>query len=1852
MIDKYKNKIGFRKTVSGLILFAFLTGQVFTPSIVKAQLLPNIPAPGTMVGLSQPFNPPILKGVKVYSDNPFRFDFILDKGDAVATDDQLKTDSSRLIKYFLASLTVPEKDLWVNLSPYEKDRIVPQAFGQTQMGRDLLVQDYLLKQITASVIYPEDDVGKKFWDTIYRKAREQFGTTEIPVDTFNKVWILPQKAVVYENAKAGAAYVVESKLKVMLESDYLALDKSQAKGLPQSSKTQELGKQVVREIVIPALEKEVNEGKNFAQLRQVYQSLILAAWYKKKIKESLLSKAYVDQKKVIGVNIDDPNEAEKIWAQYVEAFKKGAFNFIKEEQDVRTKETLPRKYFSGGFDLDLLSNKTNLKPALEIVSDPTIVKQLASSPVDREVVVVAEVNVSSPSDTPNIKRKPALKDLSETNKPHVQAVVRHAGLEANGLGEYLPLFDLFRKASDHESGIIDRVKKILNNHFSPEQLKQNGDFLDVGASDGVIAEALMPYFKHGVAVEIDENASGKLKAKEIPRLYVDTTPIQEYLPNRKFDVILVSHSLYYIEEKDRIDQIKRMASWLKPGGKLILLYTVHGDSQKDLFRMKKALGVPSQAIDGRAIKDSLISEGFEASLEILESAVTADLDGMLKIAPFVLKKSSLQAETIKSQIQEYVEKNLWDETQHNYRLNIPQELLIISNGSGGHNKNALHTPQSDQSMRGDKEHVALYSFESREAIFSNQEVPLRYSAYKYGSQEQSDYFLGMLQTEILKKFGDQINSNPGQWVLATTGYSLNKPSIVPLARKLSAKLGIEYVSVRAVRKNRISGKPLIYADLKTSQAREAVQEMYEYCLESDQSYEGKNVIFIDDFFASGSALKKINTVLVNKYQMRLAGNFVIISIASMQTKDPAVEEEINSFLIRSKPLEEIAKLLNRKDTFVTRYTVAALFTMEMSKFKALVALLDDFYVSKLFIAVMQNYRDAADAEKMRILNDRIRVSSLNRETLINRLKQQNGGLVLLGGPSGAGKTTVADFLAESLGSSVLPVDFYPSDQWATKYGIKSHELFISHDNDLVWAHISQLLRGKEVNITSPYYYAHQFTRRINPPFNKPLIVDGLHAVNPDFIEGLPKSVPITKVFVDAPKQIRFMRRLLTNSDDTDYVATLLRWRNVIEAEEQSIDLSRNNVDLILVEPMSATEIYRLAQATSAIRASLRDHLVDLDERYDSRIVLKGILDDVESFIEERGVDHNLNTGLEDEAQIIRSKRKGLKVAIIGSAKPSEKYAVADGERLGRALADYLRPFEGVAFTGGDLGVGADFYRGYFSSQMSKDRFFVLLPTRFGPNEEYEKVSSNNLSIERLGTSFTVRNIGTALVGDVFIVINGNNGTTQEVIEALRRGKPVVALNYGGVGEILYQAKKSGKIPQDLQDKGLDENALKFIILGDITNISQALDHARELVPDDAQIMDKGGSELTQDKVMLISTDGTAVANASSSLLSNIESFFNQTVADMQQKANLEDELLLGEINDRIQKDLQILKLRAEKGSFVVGNLEDLLRGQEKLIEGLRKAPPVILEFPGTFDPPHLNHVNVMLQAVVGVSGSAQPRTYYAVFAPINDRFSGEGDSGAIWKPNKSSFEHRYQMTKLLSKIFSPLFSAIDTSRYKGAIDMLASVLDSDLKPLTDFYTIAGADNLEHLETYIAKDLSAVPPGIRMHFVILNDFGHPDVVARLSRDYPDNVIVVNDYSQGLRSTQIRTQKRIGVLPISLQKYIQEKSLYGTADQEIKTTSTPVKEAQAGNTKTERSLDDNFMNAQEQLRKGGIDLTGYAKGLQVHSAGQGIEFNFDADMVKQLQNASGLTPVIIDIQPMTTTVPMFLELEKPEMAFASG
>ncbi len=465
-----------RKSISLILIIAFLCSLVTPVPKAQAQGLLGLPEPGTMVALSPAYQPAIIKGLTVHKDNPFLFDFIVDVGQDHLQGPALKNEGQKLIKYFLASLAIPEKDLWVNLSPYEKDRTIPEALGQTEMGRDLLAQDYMLKQITASMIYPEKTLGKEFWDKVYATAQAKFGTTQIPVNTFNKVWIMADKAEVFEHNQT--VFVINCHLKVMLEEDYLSLSKHQrqsgemfkselqrtcpqagcqatqplnVKALqgnhPNASPTpHSISSQILRQIILPQLEVEVNTGKNFANLRQICNSLILASWYKKNLKTALLNQIYTNKERVKGLQrpviarngvtkqSQQDLSPEQIFQRYLQAYKKGVFNYIKEYpfppldgkacrlcgsqasnlQKYKLGQggvMLPRKYFSGGF------HESPAMVSPQVTNDPA---QLVSSLSDRALVSFkTEMGLNGPAmrgadqDAAIIKFKRML-DLTDT----------------------------------------------------------------------------------------------------------------------------------------------------------------------------------------------------------------------------------------------------------------------------------------------------------------------------------------------------------------------------------------------------------------------------------------------------------------------------------------------------------------------------------------------------------------------------------------------------------------------------------------------------------------------------------------------------------------------------------------------------------------------------------------------------------------------------------------------------------------------------------------------------------------------------------------------------------------------------------------------------------------------------------------------------------------------------------------------------------------------------------------------------------------------------------------------------------------------------------------------------------------------------------------------------------------------------------------------------------------------------------------------------------------------------------------------------------------------------------------------
>ena len=131
------------KRLYSLVLACFFVCNVPAPYVFAAQQPLSLPAAGKLLPLSSPSQDMVLRGMRIDVRNPLKFEFILDANKVPRVE---KEEFERLVSYFMAALTIPEKDFWVNLSPYEKDYIISEKVADTDFGRDLLVEDYTLKQ--------------------------------------------------------------------------------------------------------------------------------------------------------------------------------------------------------------------------------------------------------------------------------------------------------------------------------------------------------------------------------------------------------------------------------------------------------------------------------------------------------------------------------------------------------------------------------------------------------------------------------------------------------------------------------------------------------------------------------------------------------------------------------------------------------------------------------------------------------------------------------------------------------------------------------------------------------------------------------------------------------------------------------------------------------------------------------------------------------------------------------------------------------------------------------------------------------------------------------------------------------------------------------------------------------------------------------------------------------------------------------------------------------------------------------------------------------------------------------------------------------------------------------------------------------------------------------------------------------------------------------------------------------------------------------------------------------------------------------------------------------------------------
>ena len=172
-------------------------------------------------------------------------------------------------------------------------------------------------------------------------------------------------------------------------------------------------------------------------------------------------------------------------------------------------------------------------------------------------------------------------------------------------------------------------------------------------------------------------------------------------------------------------------------------------------------------------------------------------------------------------------------------------------------------------------------------------------------------------------------------------------------------------------------------------------------------------------------------------------------------------------------------------------------------------------------------------------------------------------IVAIGGGTGAGKTTLAEGIAQHMGATnvaIIQQDSYYLDRGTMPLSERRKGNFdhpAAFDMDLLISHVEQLKRGRPIQ--RPIYCYKTHTRSQETSVVEPLrivVLEGILVLHPPRL----RQVLDLKVYVDTPDDVRFIRRLRRDMRE--------RSRTVEEVIEQYYDTVRP-MHLRFVEPTRA-----------------------------------------------------------------------------------------------------------------------------------------------------------------------------------------------------------------------------------------------------------------------------------------------------------------------------------------------------------------------------------------------------------------------------------------------------------------------------------------------------------------------------------------------------------------------------------------------------------------------------------------------------------------------------------------------------------
>jgi tetratricopeptide (TPR) repeat protein len=251
---------------------------------------------------------------------------------------------------FITGLAVPSNKFWVNLAPWEPDRIIDEDLSRSEVGRIMLEADLQMKRDFCNYNNPcANQTGKELWNLLDNKriTLVQWCINKYPgeikhIDNIyfrpvTRHWIVPDKVYAYTNDTA--IYIINATLNIKSETvsdhasfvvnnqDAEALSSGCLEELNKSAKEyNRYVKELEDSMILPYVASDVNNAAKYEDLRNVYVALALAQWYKSTITSKQdIFRENLDSSDFSALDSEGPRSPYEIWEDYVYSFENGEY---------------------------------------------------------------------------------------------------------------------------------------------------------------------------------------------------------------------------------------------------------------------------------------------------------------------------------------------------------------------------------------------------------------------------------------------------------------------------------------------------------------------------------------------------------------------------------------------------------------------------------------------------------------------------------------------------------------------------------------------------------------------------------------------------------------------------------------------------------------------------------------------------------------------------------------------------------------------------------------------------------------------------------------------------------------------------------------------------------------------------------------------------------------------------------------------------------------------------------------------------------------------------------------------------------------------------------------------------------------------------------------------------------------------------------------------------------------------------------------------------------------------------------------------------------------------------------------